>query len=438
MEIFAVGGYNEVGKNMTAIKVGDEIVIIDIGIYLPAILSMEEEERVDAPVKKLKKVGALPDDSVIVEQKDKVKAIVLGHCHLDHIAGVPFFAPRYNAPVIGTPYTIEVLKEIMKDDEMSIPNEMIALNQNSKIKISKNITIELIGVTHSTAQCALVAVHTPEGTVLYCNDFKFDNSPQLGQPPNYERLKELKNVRALICESLYAERAGKTPSEKVAKEMLKDVMLGVENRNNAIFVTTFASHIARIASVIEFSKKLKRDVVLLGRSMAKYVGAANRLRIVNFSKDAAISGYSKQIKQVLKRVEKNRSKYVVVCTGSQGEPDSILDKIVSKKLEFNFKDGDHVIFSCKTIPETINLENRANLEQKLKKHKVRIYTDIHVSGHSSSEDLRDLIQMVKPKNIIPAHGDGDKLKNLGKIAEECGYKLEKNLFIMHNGRKINV
>ncbi|MDD5649869.1 MAG: RNase J family beta-CASP ribonuclease [Candidatus Nanoarchaeia archaeon] len=438
MEIYALGGYNEVGRNMTAIKVGDEIVIIDIGIYLPAVLSMEEEERLEVSVKRLKKAGALPDDSIIAEQSDKVKAIVLGHCHLDHIAGVPFFAPRYKAPVIGTPYTIEVLKEIMKDDEMTIPNELITVNQNSKIKISKNITIELIGVTHSTAQCAFVAVHTPEGTVLYCNDFKFDNSPQLGQPPNYERLKELKNVKALICESLYAERTGKTPSEKVAKEMLKDVMLGVENRDNAIFVTTFASHIARISSIIEFSKKLKREVVLVGRSMAKYVGAANRLRIVNFAKDAAMSGYAKQIKQVLKKVEKNRNKYVVVCTGSQGEPDSILDKIVSKKLDFNFKDGDHVIFSCKTIPEQINIENRAALEAKLKKHKVRIFTDIHVSGHSSSEDLRDLIQMVKPKNVIPAHGDAPKLNNLARIAEECNYKLEKNLFIMHNGRKITV
>src|SRR3989344_3076205 len=273
MEIFALGGYNEVGRNMTAIKSGDEIVIIDIGIYLPAVINLEEEEKTDISVKKLKKLGALPDDSVIAEQADKVKAIVLGHCHLDHVAGVPFFAPRYHAPVIGTPYTIEVLKEIMKDDEMSIPNELIALNQNSKIKISKNITIELIGITHSTPQSAFVAVHTPEGIVLYCNDFKFDNSPQIGQPPNYERLKELKNVKAIICESLYAERAGKTPSEKVAKEMLKDVLLGVENRNNAIFVTTFASHIARISSIIEFGKKMKRDIVLLGRSMAKYINA---------------------------------------------------------------------------------------------------------------------------------------------------------------------
>ncbi len=438
MEIYALGGYNEVGRNMTAIKSGDEIVIIDIGIYLPAIINLEEEEKTDISVKKLKKLGAVADDSIIVEQKDKVKAIVLGHCHLDHIGGVPFFAPRYDAPVIGSPYTIEVLKEIMKDDEMAIPNKLITLNPNSKIKISKNITIELIGITHSTPQSCFVLVHTPEGDVLYCNDFKFDNSPVLGQPPNYDRLKELKNVKALICESLYAERPGKTPSEKVAKEMLKDVLLGVENSKDAIFVTTFASHIARLQSAIEFGKKLGRDVILVGRSMAKYVNAAENARIVNFRRDATINGYSKQIKKLLKKVDKHREKYLIICTGSQGEPNSILDKMVRKVFDFKFKQGDHVIFSCKTIPETINMENRAALESKLKKDKVRIFTDIHVSGHASAEDLRDLIQMIKPKNVIPAHGDAVKQNNLARIAEDCGYKLEKNLFVMHNGRKITL
>ena len=234
MEFFSIGGYNEVGKNMCAIKSGDEIVILDMGFFLPAIVNFEEGggERRNLTTQGMIKLGAIPDDKPLDKVRDKVKAIVLGHCHLDHLGAVPFLAQHYKAPILGSPYTLEVLRSTIQDERINLKNELIKLNPNSTYRVSKNIEIEPIHVTHSTLQTSLIAIHTKEGTVLYANDFKFDNSPVVGKKPNYARLKQLGkegNVKALIVESLYAHQEGKTPSEKVAKEMLKDILLGTEN-----------------------------------------------------------------------------------------------------------------------------------------------------------------------------------------------------------------
>lgn len=438
IEVCTVGGYNEVGKNMTAIRIDDEVVICDMGIFLPPIIGYEGEDYKHLSTDQMINLGAVANDSVISDWKKNVKAIVLGHCHLDHIAGIPYLAAKYRAPIIGSPFTIEVLKSILREDNISLPNKIKVLNLNSKIKISKNITIELISITHSTPQSSMVAIHTPKGIVLYACDFKFDSTPTMGDKVDFKKLREIgkEGVIALICESLYSMRDMKTPSEKVARELLKEVMLGVDNRGKVVFVTTFASHIARIKSAIEFAKKLNRQPLFLGRSMAKYIKAAENIKLVNFSKEGKISGFRKQSERLLKQVEKEREKYVVICTGSQGEPGSILDKIVRGDLDFKFSEGDIVIFSCKTIPTEINQANRKALEEALKAKKVRIFIEIHVSGHSSREDLRDLIKMVKPKNIIPAHGEASMTSAFAELAEEEGYKTGENVFIMRNGQKI--
>jgi len=437
MEVAIVGGFGEVGKNMVAVKVGNEVVILDMGIYLPAIINLEEEERINISEKRLIEIGAVPDDTFIEEWKPYVKAIVLSHCHLDHIAAIPFLASKYNAPIIGTPYTIEVLKATLEDDKLKIPNAMRILNVNSTLKLSDNLKIEFINITHSTPQCTLIAVHTKEGTMLYANDFKFDNNPVIGEKPNYKRLRSLKGkVKVLVLESLYADREGKTPSEKVAQELLKDVMLGISHKSHLIFVTTFASHIARLKSAINLGRQMKRKIVIFGRSMAKYIKAAEKLGLVNFSKHAKIFAYRNQIKKELARIEKDRGSYLIICTGSQGEPGSVLDRIVNKSIHFEFAPEDSVIFSCRTIPVAINEANREALEMKLKQRKIRIFKDVHVSGHSSKEDLRDFINMIEPDHIIPAHGDLFKMESLASLAFELDYKDKKDFHILKDGQKI--
>ncbi|MDP6642134.1 MAG: RNase J family beta-CASP ribonuclease [Candidatus Nanoarchaeia archaeon] len=441
MEFFSVGGYSEVGKNMSAVKIGNDIIILDMGVFLPAIIDFEEQggERKNLTTEGLIKLGAIPNDNILNKHKDKVKAIVLGHCHLDHIGAVPYLAPHYDAPIIGSQYTLEVLKSELQNERVNLKNKLIKMNPNSTYKVN-NIELEFIHVTHSTLQTSLVALHTKEGTILYANDFKFDNNPVIEKKPNFQRLKQIGkgNVKALIVESLYAHQDGKTPSEKVAREMLKDVMLGVENTGNAIITTSFASHIARLKSMAEFGQKLNRKVVFLGRSMNKYIKAAEAVKLINFSKSCDVVGYGAQVKRKLAEIEKQgRDNYLIVCTGGQGEPNSILTRLATKQLPFNFMKDDHVIFSNRTIPAEINLKNRGELERNLKNQHVRVFKDVHSSGHAYREDLRDLINMIKPQNIIPAHGPSEKLNNLASLAFDIGYS-KKEVKIMSNGKSVVV
>ncbi|HII14857.1 MAG TPA: RNase J family beta-CASP ribonuclease [Nanoarchaeota archaeon] len=445
IEICAVGGFSEIGKNMVAIRVGGEAVICDMGFYLPKILTYEEEEgevnRSEISKETLIRVDAIPDDRVIADWRHQVKAIVLGHCHLDHIGAVAFMSDHYDCPIIGTPYTLEVLKTILQDDRMKIKNPLKPLNPGASIKVSKNITIEFINMTHSTPQTVMTVIHTSEGIVVYANDYKFDNHPVIGKKPDYDRLRQLGDtgdVKALIVESLYSDARMKTPSEKVAREMLGDVMLGTSNKGHLVVVTTFASHIARLKSIVEFGKRMKRKVVFVGRSLHKYIKAAENLKLVNFSKSAEIVYSPKEIKRKLKEIEANREKYLVICTGNQGEPKAVLTRIVMKDLPFEFIGGDIVIFSCRTIPAAINMANRAMLEDKLERKGIRLFKDIHVSGHAAREDHRDLIGMLRPKYIIPAHGDVSKLTPLADLASEMGYVLGKTALIVRDGQIVEL
>ncbi len=440
MEIYTVGGFSEVGRNMTAVKVGDDAVILDMGIYLPKIIDFEEEggERNLLDADTLIKIGAIPNDRVLEPIKDKVRAIVIGHCHLDHLAAVPFLANKYSAPVIGTPYTIQILKNELKEG-LKINNPLEVVESNSSYKAG-DIEIELIHITHSTPQSTMIALHTKEGIIVYANDFKFDNYPVLEKEPNYHRLKQLgeKGVKALIVESLYAHEHRKTPSEKVAKEMLKEVLLDTKNKNNGVFITTFASHIARLDSIVEYGKKMGRKIVFLGRSLDKYTKSAEDVGLVNFS-NVDIVGYKRKVKKKLKVIDKKgRENYLVVCTGNQAEPRSILNELANDSLPLKFREGDNVIFSSRTIPVPINIRNREKLESTLKKKKVRIFKEIHVSGHASREDFRDLIDMLKPEHIFPSHGPEELQKNLADLAKEMGYSLGKNVHLSKNGERFEI
>src|SRR3989338_4659161 len=348
IKICAVGGYNEIGKNMTAVKVDDEAVIIDMGLHLDNYIRYtdeEEENMVQLSADELSKAGAIPNDKVIKDWRDKVKAIIPTHAHLDHVGALIFLANKYNAPILCTPFTAEVIKTISRDEGIKLRNEIKVLNVNSSYTLSNNIKIEFINMTHSTPQTVMVAVHTRYGIILYANDFKFDNHPTLGKKPNYERLEELgkKGVKALICDCTRAKQPIKTPSELVAREMLRDVMLGVDSRGKAVIITTFASHLARLKSIIEFGKKMNRKVVFLGRSLAKYTEAGERVKLVDFSKKAEIIRFGKQIKNKIKKIEKEKGKYLLVVTGHQGEPKSTLSKMVNGQIPFRFQPEEHVI-----------------------------------------------------------------------------------------------
>lgn len=441
VEIITVGGFTEITKNLTAVRVDDEIVLLDMGVYMPAIVDYQEEggDIQELSTKELINLGAVPDDRVLDNYKDLVKGIFLGHSHLDHIAAVPYLANRYRCKVYGSPFTIEVLKAILADHKKKINNKLVPVSLDSTVKVSNKIQVEFISITHSTLQCAIMAVHTPKGVILYANDFKLDNVPTVGKKPNYERLKELgkKGVLCLIIETMYSQTEGHTPSEKIAKEMLKEVMLDLNHKGKALFVTTFSSHIARIKSAVEFGRKLKRKTVILGRSMEKYMGAAKNLRIVDFGHEVKVFSYKSSVEKILNQLHEHPSKYLVICTGSQGERNSTLDKIVSGKFKFNFSADDVVIFATKTIPVEKNIKDREILENKLLKAKVRIFKDVHVSGHGAKEDLRDLVLLTKPLHVIPSQGEAPMIDCFIKLCQELGYKKDK-IHRVVNGQSIKL
>ncbi|MDD5193754.1 MAG: RNase J family beta-CASP ribonuclease [Candidatus Nanoarchaeia archaeon] len=443
MKIFGIGGFSEVGKNMTAVELKDDVFLFDCGLFLPPIVELEESENVYTE-KRLRAIGAVPSDDMLDEigLRGKVRAIIPSHAHLDHIGAIPFLAHRYNCPIIGTPFTIEVLKTLLHDEKMHhLDDRLKTIQPNSFCYVqgkNKKYRVDFINITHSTLQTSMIALHTDEGIVLYANDFKFDNNPVLGQKPNYEKLREIakEGVKVLIVDSLYSGDERKTASEKVARTLLEDVLLTTDNKNVGIFVTTFSSHIARLKSIVEFGKQLNRKVVFVGRSLNRYVGAASRIDLCPFRKDLELVAYRKQVEKKLRHINNQRAEYLVVCTGHQGEPGSILDRLTKNKLPFQFREKDHIIFSSSVIPTKINIENRERLDSKLKKRGVRLFTNLHVSGHAGREDLRDFINMINPEHIMPAHGSHDKTAPMVELAKELGYKERKNVHLIHDKQKL--
>ncbi|MBU0977250.1 MAG: MBL fold metallo-hydrolase [Nanoarchaeota archaeon] len=439
MKIHTIGGYNEVGKNMTALEYGEDVLLFDAGLFLPAIVGVEEREKIPT-VKGMRSIGALPDDLYLDAKglKNKVRAMMVSHAHLDHVGGIPYVAERYHAPVLGSPYTMEVLKVLMADNNQGIRNKIVPVKLNSSYVVkgkSANYKVEFINMTHSTIQSTCVAVHTPEGIVLYANDYKLDNSPVFGDKPNYQRIKELSKmgIKAFVVDCLYAPDDRKTPSEKIAKGLLEDVFFSTENRHSGMVITTFSSHIARLKTITEFGQKLNREVVFLGRSLSKYMLAARNIGKGSFANGVRIVTYRRQLEKAVDKIRKNKSKYLVVCTGHQGEPGSILDRIARGQLRLGLSSGDHVIFSSKTIPSPVNELNRDQLSKRLKKFQVRIFDNVHVSGHGGREDLRDFIRLANPQHVIPSHGDLKKTTAGAMLAVEMGYKLNKSVHLMENG-----
>src|SRR3989344_2576985 len=277
VEICTIGGYNEVGKNSTAVKIGDEVYVLDLGIHLENYIKYtQDEDLVSVAPNELMNAGAVPDISAIDDWKSNVKMILPTHAHLDHVGAIPYLANNFKAPIMCTPFTSEVLNGILAEDKIKLSSKVKSMSANSFFQASSNVKIEFIHMTHSTPHTVMIALHTKEGIILYANDFKFDLAPTLGKKPNFKRLEELgkQKVLALICDSTYAADARKMPSESIAKEMLKEIMLGTDSRNKHVVVTTFSSHIARLNSIVEFGKKMNRKIVFMGRSMSKYVKAA--------------------------------------------------------------------------------------------------------------------------------------------------------------------
>jgi ribonuclease J len=448
MEICTVGGFEEVGKNMTAVKIKDDVIIFDAGLHLPSVIELQEQEAThqNYTERKLRDVGAIPDDLVLdkLQWRNKVRAIIISHAHLDHVGGVPYIAKRYpQAEIIGTQFTIAVLESLLEDSKIKLKNRIKIVKPDSTHIIkgkSGDYKIDFVHTTHSTLQCIFPALHTQEGVFFYAEDLKFDNYPTLGNPPNYNKLRQLgkKGVKAVVIDALYSGTEKKPGGEKVAKHLLQEAFSLTRNKNAALFITTFSSHIERLKNIVEMGRKTNRKIIFLGRSLNKYINAAIKTKQCSFTRNITLVKYKNQINSTLKRIEKERGRYLVVCTGHQAESGSILDRISKGETPFRFRKGDQLIFSSSVIPAPANILSRSRMDKKLRNIGVKIQTDIHVHGHGSREDMRVLIDALKPQHVIPGHGELEKEAPFIELANEYGYKFGITSHLTSDGKLLKI
>lgn len=444
IEIATVGGYEEVGRQMTAARAGDSVVIFDMGLHLSEVLLHDNVETEDMHSLDLIDLGAIPDDRIMSEINGEVEAIVPTHGHLDHIGSLTKLGHRYDAPIVGTPYTIELVKkEIHQESKFDVDNDLVKMDPGDSMEIGdEELDLEFVNVTHSIPQAINPVLHTPEGAIIYGLDKRIDPNPVLGDPFDMERFAEIADEEGVLCyieDCTNAGKTGRTPSESVAREKLKDVMQRHADGDGGIVATTFSSHVARVKSLVEFARDMDREPIMLGRSMKKYGSIADRLDLVDFTHGLEMQGHRSGVDQALERIEdEGKENFLPIVTGHQGEPYAMLTRMSRGQTPYEFERGDKVIFSARVIPEPINVGQRHQVTNLLKKKGVRVYDEIHVSGHLREEGHYDMLQTLEPDNVIPSHQSMSGYSDYVNLAENFGYEVGEDLHISRNGQKLTL
>jgi ribonuclease J len=442
IEIATIGGYEEVGRQMTAVRAGDDIVVFDMGLNLSKVLIHDDVETERMHSLDLIDLGAIPDDRVMSELDGEVQAIVPTHGHLDHIGALGKLAHRYDAPIVATPFTLELVREEINDEgKFQVDNDLVEMDAGATMTIGDGLELEFVNVTHSIIDAINPVLHTPEGAIVYGLDKRMDHTPVIGDPIDMKRFREIgrEGVLCYIEDCTNANKKGRTPSEKVARTHLHDVMKSIEDYDGGIVATTFSSHIARVTSLVEFAKEIGRQPVLLGRSMEKYSGTAERIGAVDFPDDLGMYGHRKSVDRTFTRImNEGKENFLPVVTGHQGEPRAMLTRMGRGETPYELEDGDKVIFSARVIPEPTNEGQRYQSESLLGMQGARIYDDVHVSGHLRQEGHYEMLQALQPKHVIPAHQDMAGFSGYVKLASQEGYELGRDLHVTSNGNTIKL
>jgi len=431
IEIIAIGGYEEVGRNMTAVRCGREIVIFDMGLRLDQTTIHEDADIAGMHIADLVKIKVLPDDSVLNAVEGTVKAIVCSHGHIDHIGAIPMLAQRYNAPVIATPYTTELIRQEMAGDtKTGTAGKLMALKAGQRYNLSQNLVLEFVRTQHSIIDAVTPVLHTPDGSIVYALDFKLDRTPVIGEPPDLARLRQIgkEGVLALIVACTNVGKKGRCPSERIARDLVRDTITTYEDDKNAIIVSTYSSHVSRIKTIAECAHEIGRKPVLLGRSMEKYATTAEQMKLVSFPTTTSAFGNRRTIDRTLRRI----------VTGHQGEPGSILTRIATGDTPYLLTPGDKVIFSANIIQNPMNVGQRHLIEARMRLVGARVFEDLHVSGHAYREDHYEFIQLLQPQHVIPAHGSLIMTAEYIQFAGEMGYTPNSTAHLMKNGERLKL
>ena len=407
----ALGGLGEVGKNMYVIMHKNELIIIDSGVLFPEIDLLGIDY-------------VIPDFTFLKENEDKIKGLFITHGHEDHIGSIPFLLQTINIPQIFAPnQAANLIKKKLNERNIRYDN-IVVYNEKDRFKF-KNFDIEFIANTHSIPDSYCIVVHTIDGTIMHTGDFKFDLTP-IGPMSNIQKMAKIgeKGVTLLLSESTNAEKEGVSISESRVDAALSDLF---RRQTGRIIIATFASNVYRLKHIIETAKRNHRKVVLFGRSMETQVEIAIQ------------SGYIKDTSTIITPEESNQLKpeeVCLLCTGSQGEPLAALSRIANgTHRQIKLLPTDTVIFSSSPIPG--NGEAVANTLNKLALKGVKTYTntslsDIHSSGHANQEELKLMLRLIKPKYLMPIHGEYRMLRLHSDLAVSCKMPKE-NTFVLQNG-----
>ena len=413
-----LGGSGEIGANMNLYAYGKENdhkwIIVDMGVSF----ADDSIPGVDL---------IMPDPGFIIDKKDDLLGIVLTHAHEDHIGAVAHIWPKLKCKIYATPFTATLLVEKFKEKKIDIISHLKIVALNSKIKLG-NFEIDFVTLTHSILEPNGLCIKTPLGTILHTGDWKIDPNPLIGGTIDEAKLKKIgdNGVSAMICDSTNIFSPGRAGSESEVRDSLLRIM---ELKTNRLLVTSFASNVARMESIFYCAKKTGRNICLVGRSMQRIYKAAKKC------------GYLKGLINPLepreaKKIEKN--KIIYLATGSQGEPMGAMTRIVNGvHPEVFLESGDCVIFSSKIIPG--NEKKLYQLQNLIVKNKIEIITEenafVHVSGHPNRDDLKDMYKWVKPKCVIPVHGEHRHMVEHVSFAKEM--QVPKALLI-ENGDIIKI
>jgi ribonuclease J len=416
VRIIPLGGTSEVGMNMTAIECGEDIVVIDTGFGFGGGDKFPGIDYI------------IPDTSYLEQNRHKIRGLIYTHGHLDHIGGAPYILPKLGPiPIFGMPLTLALLKNRLQEFEMQDKFVAKIINLAQPLKLGA-FTFEFFRLNHSIPDVIGLSIDTPMGRILYCTDWKFDNTPFDGQLSDYAKIANLgeKGVRLLVTDSLGILNKGKTISEADIQNTINKVF--AEAAGGRIIFTTFSTTIARLQHCINACLKYNRKLALVGRSMINNFNICFQLGYIHVP-----AGLVMDINQINKLPPEQ---VCILSTGSQGEDTAALNRMARDEHDqIKLQGGDSVIFSSKPIPG--NEDSVQSLIARLSRKGISVYMhkefDLHVSGHACVEDLKLLIALARPAYLLPIHGDHFMLRKVGELGAQMGIPWENNL-LTENGR----
>ena len=417
LKIIALGGLDEIGKNITIFEYEDEIVLVDCGLEFP------DDDMLGVDI-------VIPDVTYLVRNKNKIKGLFITHGHEDHIGAIPYVLKQVNMPIYATRLTAKLIEHKLEEHRLLRTTKLNIVEQGQIINAGK-MSVEFIRSSHSIPDACMLAIHTPTGVVVHTGDFKVDYTPIDGQIIDFARLAELgsKGVLALLADSTNSERKGFTLSEKSIGPVFDSLFEGCKKR---IVVATFASNVHRVQQIVNSAVKFGRKIAVSGRSMINMINSARELNYIDAPDNLFID-----IDNIKNYTDEQ---LVIMTTGSQGETMSALTRMANgEHRKVNLTGNDLVIISATPIPGNEKSVSKV-INQLMKIGCEVVYSslaDVHVSGHACQEEQKLILSLVKPKYFLPVHGEFRQLMAHRDTAIEMGID-KNNIFITSNGRVLEV